>query len=73
MEKIIDEFTDLNISRQRKEQLRNPEAFKARKRKYDTSLKGMIVGRENHRKRVGHTRRNLNTKSYRMERESNEK
>ncbi len=73
MEKIIDEFTDLNISRQRKEQLRNPEAFKARKRKYDTSLKGMIAGRESHRKRLGTKRRNLNAKSYRMERALNEK
>lgn len=67
MKKIIDGFTDLNVSRQRKEQLRNPKAFKDRKKKYDTSLKGMITGRESERKRLGFKRRNLNAKSYRME------
>ena len=72
MKKIIDEFTDLKVSRQRKWQLRNPELAKIINKRFNTSLKGLVWHREVMRKRKGITRRNLNAKSYRLERKLNE-
>lgn len=40
MDKILDEFTDLNVSRQRKWQLRNPDKYKEAKSKYKQSPAG---------------------------------
>jgi hypothetical protein len=38
--KIYDEFTDLNVTRQRKYQLRHPERQKAAERRYRQSAAG---------------------------------
>lgn len=40
---INDQFTNLKVSRQRKWQLRNPEAFKILKDRYEKSAKGKYV------------------------------
>ena len=45
-EKIQDEFTSLPVTRQRKGQLRHPEAYQARRKAYLESEAGKAVQRE---------------------------
>ena len=57
--KIVDKFTHLNVSRQRKWQLRNPAKSKILYKRFKTSLKGLVNSREQARKRTNAGRRNL--------------
>ena len=70
---IVDEFTDLNISRQRKWQLRHPKESEVINKRYRHSLNGLVYQREYTRKNKGFLKRRLGAKSYVMERKANEK
>ena len=66
-ELIVDEFTNLPISRQRKWQLRHPEQQKEINKKLFKSLNYKIKHREYARKRNGSVKRNFGCKSYKDE------
>ena len=66
-EKIIDEFTDLPVSRQRKWALRNPEKAKKLRVRFQKTLKRRVYEREWMRKKHGFKTRNLKAKSYKEE------
>lgn len=70
--KIIDEFTNLPVSHQRKWQLRHPEKQREIKRRFEKSLKYRIRKREWMRKKLGCKKRRFGSKSYLEEERKNE-
>lgn len=75
--KIVDEFTNLNVSRQRKCQLRHAKAGLCQLCSEPVAmgvhcLKHHVIKRERFRLYVGSKRRNR-SKSYRLEREAKKK
>ena len=63
--KIVDEYTGLTVSRERKWQLRHPEQYHEMRQR----LPMLVWQREDQRRRRQTVGRHLNSKSYRMERE----
>ena len=65
--KIIDEYTNLPVSRQRKWQLRHPEKEKELSAKHRKTLKWRVTQREWARKRYNYKHRRFSAESYRDE------
>jgi hypothetical protein len=77
MKRIDDKFATLPVSRQRKYQMRKTEAGLClgcwkQKAGAEFCLACWVKDRERQRLYLGYGRRNLNSRSYRLERESNE-
>ena len=73
MNKIIDEFTDLPISRTKKWELRNPEKAREMKNFYSRNrnkrLERMVYCREFRREQDDHKKRYMNSKSYQLQKQ----
>jgi hypothetical protein len=65
--KIIDQFTNIKGSRQRKWQLRHPEAAKVIKHRYELTEKGREVQRRSSRKYGKSRREVLESRVYQRE------
>lgn len=53
MQKIIDQFTELPLSRQRKWQFRHPEQQAKYLKNYQSSEKGKLMFRHKYHKKIG--------------------